>query len=148
MKILLTGNYPAGMFVLSSIDGIIINMFNPPQDTEFKEIDRYLDMCLCKELKLCNIVTANVCNDSPWSDLLTKQRSDKLLEVKDKLYKHLGWKPDVIIYIYDDAPKQKYVTSQIMNGNMPVYSTNSKDKRFAQNLTSIVNEIIKVNNAI
>lgn len=138
MRVLLLGDYPAAMFLLSSEPGYIINMTPVCRGNTPKSIESFLDLCSFKDYSTSSVT---IYNDTPWSHLLvpTDEEGESTRRIKNKIYKLGGWEPDLIIYVYTPGEKDKHPLLE-HNKDIPVFSTNARDSRLLHNLTSIINE--------
>ena len=154
MIILLTENSPIGMLSLSSIERVIVNFFplGSYKDPLY-EISDYTKLCIRKLIP--NAI--NVCNNTPWSDMIWSNpaldlvtvghdRQKDVYELKTTIYQVCGWKPDVIIDIYDKKPNsmwKKKVDALIQHDpNVMVISINASDPKFTKNIVDIVKGIV------
>ncbi len=145
MKILLTGDAPLAMVILSTVDRchefpVVVN-FNPLRNyiNPFDEIEEYLNMC-----SSYNDVQGaiQVYNDTPWSNLLLNIYESKVYSIKEKIYNMCGWKPDAIIHIYNSfkpCKEDMYIFDKLKD--VCVYSLDSSDVRFDTNLSDVLNII-------
>lgn len=139
MKVLLLGDYLSAMFILASEPGYIINMIPIASDNDINAIERYIN--------LCGLGTSSTAvtfyNDTPWSHLkmMRDSESDRITNMKRKLYDLAGWKPDLIIYVY--SPEENTPVMDMDMDGIPVFSTNVKDHQLHRNLISIIDEYQK-----
>lgn len=141
MKVLIIGNYPAAMLVLSSVEHCIINMTHLSVDNDVADIEDYIDLCTMHSTVMSRAI--NIYNDSPWSHLLNRDPNDRMTRIKHKIYRAIGWKPDLIIYVYDMHPQSEVFNRIYQSGaeiDIPVFSTNCSDNRFVNNLQAIIYE--------
>jgi hypothetical protein len=153
MIILLTENSPIGMLSLSSMERAIINFFPLGiYEDPLYETGDYLDLCVRKLIP--NAI--NVCNNTPWSDMIWSNpelvdestaaprhdRQSDVYALKQKIFKVCGWKPNVIIDIYDKKPSAKWkakVEALIRHdSNITVISLNASDPKFSKNIVDAV----------
>jgi len=139
MRVLLIGDYPTAMFVLSSEPNYMINMVPVNSSNVLKTIETYVNLC-------SSTVTDNtikIYNETPWSQLFGNN-----IPVLGKIYKLCGWKPDLIIYIYiknNEPNKLDKKTSMIIEqGDIPLVSTNGLDKYLLRNILLIIDEYKKL----
>lgn len=148
MIFLVTDNSPLGMLTLSTMEMVAIN-FYPLRiyDDPLYEIKDYLSMC--KKPMISNII--NVCNNSPWSDLILSEYNAVDAEdneqrcivngIKREIYDVCGWKPDYILNIYDkkssDSWREK-ISVLSSDTDIPIISLDANDPRFEYNLKESV----------
>lgn len=152
MRILLTENSPFGMLALSSVERIIID-FDPLGRYEDPLFDVSDFMDLCTRCEYSDKVI-HICNKSPWSDLVWShpetvqkkysygEKQQELYNLKYKIYKTCGWKPDAIINIYDKTPDSRWRTKLDLltqdDPNITIVGINASDPKFSKNLLDAI----------
>lgn len=153
MKILLTGNAPLGMLVLSTVDRsnkfpVFTNMI-PPRNYKnpIDEVEDFVDMC--REPR-ANAV--HVYNDTPWSNVTLDKYKSPVLPLKKKIYNLCGWMPNAIIHIYDanqrDPKSEGHIKKLCQTEEIPVYSLDCKDHSFEKNIREVVDIIAKTSTTL
>lgn len=136
MRVLLIGDYPTAMFNLSDEPGIIINMI-PQAIDPCQSIKIYLDLCLSDPYHK----SISIYNDTPWTHLLLNLNDSPIVkQIKEKLYLTIGWKPDLVIYVYSNKVKNIDIEHLVQQLDIPMCSTNGEDNHLQKNLLDIINQ--------
>lgn len=156
---MLTENSPIGLLHLASVEGVITDFFPVGRyHDELYEIKEYVKLCASKAY----LNAIMVCNKSPWTDWIWTHpgfqvqvqaqsqaqteaqvaRQQELYDLKGDLYKLIGWKPDIVINIYDKHPDPKwYQRVQALSATDPditIINLNASDPKFSKNLLETI----------
>jgi hypothetical protein len=142
MRVLMTGDYPAGMLMLSSANVAIHMIPSPILDDPITELERYIKLCStgCLEEGIVRVF-----NTSPWSEILFIDDTDRLKGLKEWIFNKSGWKPDIIINVYNsqnssELKQQESTTRLAIDGHLTIFSVDLASHNPLANLLAVIRE--------